>query len=89
MKKIKPTLPENSIVAAGDFATFSTGFLVPMLKVYYNLNEVTVFEPPDFYEYLVYPITPSDVDRHFMFVAGRKEIYDFIDPVRELLNKRL
>lgn len=89
MKRIKPTLPENSIVGIGNFKTFPKGFLVPMLKVYYDLQEITVFGPLDFYEYLVYPVTPSDVDRHFMFVAGRKEIYDFTDSVRELLGKRL
>lgn len=89
MKKNKPTLPENSIVGIGNFKSFSTGFLVPMLKVYYDLQEITVLEPPDFYEYLVYPVMLSDVARHFMFVAGRKEIYDFTDSVRELLGKRL
>lgn len=89
IKKLKPILPENSIVGIGNFKSFSTGFLMPMLKVYYDLQEIIVLEPPDFYEYLVYPVTPSDVNRHVFFVAGQKGVYDLTDSVRELLNKRL
>lgn len=88
MKIINPTLPEKSIVAVGNFATFPRGFLVPMLKVYYDLREITIFEPLDFFGYLTYPITPSDINRHFNFVAGQKNVYDFTNSVRELLNKR-
>ena len=81
----RPGLNEGSVVGLINFP-MSEGFLWPMLKVYYDLKEITVIPlesvPAKLPEALISPD-----GNYALFVKGIKEVYDLSKPFNEMLLK--
>lgn len=85
LQEKRPALNEGCILVVVN-APMSEGFLWPMFKTYYNLNNVTVIPSSDVSTEIP-DIVFSRTDDYFFFVKGKNEVYDLSGPFRELLAK--
>lgn len=87
LRALKPNFPEYSVI---EFINppLPKGFLWPMLKIYYNLEKVTVNRLLNFYDDVQAPIRNIEHNRYFVFVIGSSGLNDFTLPANELLKKR-
>lgn len=83
LKGAKVALEEGSTVGLVNFQ-MPEGFLWPMLKVYYDLKEVTVIPLNSVPTKL--PEGPISPDGNYaLFVKGKKEVHDLSKPFNEML----
>lgn len=87
LKALRPNFPEGSVIELIN-PPLPRGFLWPMMKVYYNLEKVTVHRLLKFYDDVQAPIGDINLNRYFVFVMGSNGLEDFTLPARELLKKR-
>lgn len=91
LKSGKPSLHEGSIVVVVNFP-MSRGFLEPMLKIYYDLKEITVLNTYSIPEEL--PDNPASAGGYYapffkgdmLLIMGKTKMYDLSNRYKVLLS---